>query len=43
MSYCRARRRESIIHKNSLPLPTPKDVENPANLLAPLIVKILTG
>ena len=40
MSYYRAKRRKSIIHKNSLPLLAPKDVENPANLLALRVVKI---
>ena len=40
MSYYRAKRRKSIIHKNSLPPPTPRDVENPANFLALHVAKI---
>lgn len=43
MFYFRARRRESTIHKSGFPLPTPNDIESPANLLVPLIAKILAG
>jgi hypothetical protein len=43
MFYYRARRRKSTVHKSGFPLPAPNNIGSPANLLAPLIAKILAG